>query len=147
MDWTKIGWHYLCQEGRKKNAHFRAHYLFWPKNFLAQNNVNQENYKNSGFNGNCPKPTLFFGKKCFWQWKSGFYCVFKKLCFPENTIFIMFSTKLLKNKTCILKKRKFMKNCGLFLNMANGVFWVWFSEVLILRKFVFGVTGIVSSVK
>ena len=38
---AKIGWHYLCQEGRK-NAHFRAHYLFWPKNFLAQNSVNQE---------------------------------------------------------------------------------------------------------
>ena len=24
---AKIAWHYLCQEGRK-NAHFRAHYLF-----------------------------------------------------------------------------------------------------------------------
>ena len=29
---AKIAWHYLCQEGRK-NAHFRAHYLFWPKHF------------------------------------------------------------------------------------------------------------------
>ena len=28
--------------GRKKNAHFRAHYLFWPKCFLDQNNVNQK---------------------------------------------------------------------------------------------------------
>ena len=27
---AKIASHYLCQEGRK-NAHFRAHYLFWPK--------------------------------------------------------------------------------------------------------------------
>ena len=26
----KIAWHYLCQEGRK-NAHFRAHYLFLAK--------------------------------------------------------------------------------------------------------------------
>ena len=27
----------------KKNAHFRAHYLFWPKIFWAQNSANQEN--------------------------------------------------------------------------------------------------------
>ena len=26
----------------KKNAHFRAHYLFWPKLFWDQNSVNQE---------------------------------------------------------------------------------------------------------
>ena len=38
---AKIGWHYLCQEGRK-NAHFRAHYLFGQKIFWAQNSVNQE---------------------------------------------------------------------------------------------------------
>ena len=44
------------------------------------------------------------------------------------------------------KNRKFMKNSGLFLNMANGVFWVCFFEVLILKRFVFGVTGIVSKV-
>ena len=39
-----------------------------------------------------------------------------------------------------------MKNSGLFLNMANGVFWVWLSEVVILKRFVFGVSGIVSKV-
>ena len=38
---AKIAWHYLCQEGRK-NAHFRAHYLFWPKFFLDQNSAKQE---------------------------------------------------------------------------------------------------------
>ena len=37
---AKIAWHDLCQEGRR-NAHFRAHYLFWPK-FFDQNSVNQE---------------------------------------------------------------------------------------------------------
>ena len=26
----------------KKNAHFRTHYLFWPKIFWAQNSENQE---------------------------------------------------------------------------------------------------------
>ena len=55
-------------------------------------------------------------------------CVFEKLCFPENTIFIVFSAKhsFSKTKTVCGKNRKFMKNSGLFLNMANGVFWVWF---------------------
>ena len=28
--------------GREKNAHFRAHYLFWPKIILDQNSENQE---------------------------------------------------------------------------------------------------------
>ena len=32
----------LFVSGREKNAHFRAHYLFWPKFFLDQNSVNQE---------------------------------------------------------------------------------------------------------
>ena len=32
----------LFVSGRKKNAHLRAHYLFWPKHFLDQNSVNQE---------------------------------------------------------------------------------------------------------
>ena len=54
--------------------------------------------------------------------------VFEKLCFPENTIFIVFSAKhsFSKTKTVCWKNRKFMKNSGLFLNMANGDFWVWF---------------------
>ena len=32
----------ICVRKGEKNAHFRAHYLFWPKHFLAQNSVNQE---------------------------------------------------------------------------------------------------------
>ena len=32
----------LFVSGREKNAHLRAHYLFWPKIFLDQNSVNQE---------------------------------------------------------------------------------------------------------
>ena len=71
---------------------------FGQKNVLAQNSVNQENYKNSGFSGHCPKPkmTPFFGKRCFFDMgeKVGFTnCVFEKMCFAENTIFIVFSTK------------------------------------------------------
>ena len=72
-----------------------------------------------------------FWKKVFFDMgeKVGFTnCVFEKLCFPENTIFIVFSAKhsFSKTKTVCWKNRKFMKNSGLFLNMANGVFWVWF---------------------
>ena len=93
---AKIAWHHFGQEGRK-NAHFRAHYLFWPNIFLDQNSVNQEKLKKkSGFSGNCPKPkmTPFFENGVFWHgWKSGFYCAFEKLCFSGNTIFIVFSAK------------------------------------------------------
>ena len=32
----------LFVSGREKNAHFRAHYLFWPKFFLDQNSAKQE---------------------------------------------------------------------------------------------------------
>ena len=79
------------ESGREKNnAHFRAHYLFWPKKlFLDQNSETRKNYKNSGFSGNCPKPkmTFFLKKVSFLTWvKIGFYCVFEKLCSSENTI-------------------------------------------------------------
>ena len=66
-------------------------------------------------------------------------CVFEKLCFPENTIFIVFSAKhsFSKTKTVCWKNRKFMKNSGLFLNMANGVFWVWFFWGFNIKKVCF----------
>ena len=32
----------ICVRKGEKKAHFRAHYLFWPKFFLDQNSVNQE---------------------------------------------------------------------------------------------------------
>ena len=83
------------------------------------------------------------------QGKSFPLAVFEKLCFPENTIFIVFSAKhsLSKTKNCMLKNRKFMKNSGLFLNMAKWYFLgVCFFEVLILKGLFFGVSGIVSKV-
>ena len=46
--------------------------------------------------------TPFFGKRCFFDMveKVGFTnCVFEKLCFPENTIFIVFSAKHSFSKT------------------------------------------------
>ena len=70
---------------------------FGQKIFVAQNSVNLEKL-NSGFSGSGPKPkmTPFLGKKVSFDMgeKVGFTnCVFEKLCFAENTIFIVFSGK------------------------------------------------------
>ena len=54
--------------------------------------------------------TPFFGKAVFDMGeKVGFTnCVFEKVCFSENTIFIVFSAKhsFSKNKNCMMKKQK-----------------------------------------
>ena len=68
------------------------------------------------------------------SWKHYFYSVFSK-------------TQLFKNKNCMLKKTE-------NLWKIVGCFWTWqmvslgfgFFEVLILKRFVFGVSGIVSKV-
>ena len=62
-------------------------------------------------------------------------CVFEKLCFPENTIFIVFSanTAFQKQKLYVEKKRKFMKNSGLFLNIAKWCFVGLFFRGFILK--------------
>ena len=135
---AKIAWHYLCQEGRKTRIFVHTicfgQNFFWPKKVQSR-----KNYKNSGFSGNWPKPkmTPFFEKGVFWHgWKVGFTnCVFEKLCFPENTIFIVFSAKhsFSKTRTVCRKKQKFMKNSGLFSNMARWGFLGLFFEVLILK--------------
>ena len=68
-------------------------------------------------------------------------CVFLKtlslLCFQQNTAFQ-------KQKLYVEKNRKFMKNSGLFLNMAKWCFGGLFFEVLIFKRSVFGVSAIVS---
>ena len=71
--------------------------------------------------------TPFFGKKVFFDMgeKVGFTnCVFEKLCFAENTIVIVFSenTAFQKQNMYVKQNRKFMKNSGLFLNMAKWCF-------------------------
>ena len=49
----------LFVSGREKNAHFRAHYLFWPKMFFGPKQCKPgTHYNNSGFSGNCPKPKM-----------------------------------------------------------------------------------------
>ena len=55
-------------------------------------------------------------------------------------------TQLFQNKNCMLKKnRKFMKNSGLFLNMAKWCFGGLFFQALMLLWFVFCVSGIVAA--
>ena len=149
-------WLTLCVSVREKKRAFSctlsvlAKNFFWPKTVQTR-----KNYKNSGFSRNCPKPkmTPFFWKRVFFDMgeKVGFTnCVFQKLCFPENIIFIVFSAKhsFSKTKTGMLKKTEnIMKNSGLFLNMAKWCFLGWcFFEVLVLLWFVFGVFGIVPGV-
>ena len=141
--------------GREKN-HFRAHYLFWPKFFLDQNSVNQENYKNSGFSRNCPEPrmTPFSLKRCFFDMgeKVGFTnCVFERLCFFFffwKHYFIVFSAKHSFSKAkiaCWKKTENLWKIVGCFWTWQNGVFGFVF-EALMLLWFVFGVFGIVPEV-
>ena len=125
----------MCQEGRRKTrifVHticFGQTFFFGPKQCKAGNTikigVSAEIVKKS-------KNDTFFWKRVSFDMveKVDFTnCVFEKLCFPENTIFIVFSAKhSFKNKNCMLtKNRKFMKNSGLFLNMAKWCFfWVCF---------------------
>ena len=140
---AKIGWHYLCQEERK-NAHFRAHYLFWPKNSFGPKQCKPGKTIKivaSAEIAQKQKWHLFLEKGVFDMGeKVGFTnCVFEKLCFSENTIFIVFSAKhsFSKTKTVCWKNRKFMKHSGLFLNIANGVFWVWFFWGFNIKKVCF----------
>ena len=95
--------------------------------------------------------TPFFGKRCFLTWvkKWVLLTVFWKAVFSwKHYFYSVFSkTQLFKNKNCMLKKTE-------NLWKIVGCFWAWqmvsfgfgFFEVLILKRFVFGVSGIVSKV-
>ena len=74
-------------------------------------------------------------------------CVFEKLCFPDNTIFIVFSAKhsFSKTKLYVEKAENLWKIVGCFWTWQNGVFGFVFWGFNI-KKFVFGVSGIVSKV-
>ena len=86
----KIDWHYLCQQGRK-NAHFRSHYLFWPKMFFGPKQCKPGNTIKIVVSAEIAqtKNDIFFEEGVFWHgWKVGFTnCVFEKLCFLK-TLFL-----------------------------------------------------------
>ena len=49
----------ICVRKGEKNAHFRAHYLFWAKNVFGPKQCKPgKTIKSSGFSGNCPKPKM-----------------------------------------------------------------------------------------
>ena len=112
----KIAWQYVCQEGRK-NAHSRAHYLFWPKMFGPKQWKPRKNYKkNSGFSGNCPKPKKWqlFLKKVFLTWVTKWVspCFWKAVFFCKHYCW---------------KNRKFMqKIVGCYLTWQKGVLCLFF---------------------
>ena len=113
---AKIAWHCLCQDSEegRKNAHFRARYLFWPKHVLGPKQckpgktiklvVSAEIALNQKWH-------LFFGKRCFLTWvkKWVLLTVFWKSCvfFWKHYFYSVFrATQLFKNKNCMLRKQK-----------------------------------------
>ena len=93
------------------------------------------------------KAKTYFGKKVLFDMgeKVGFTsCVFEKLCFAENTLFIVFSEKHSSSETkyvCWTKQKIYEKYWVVF----ELVFFVFF-EVLMLLWCLFGVSGIVPKV-
>ena len=122
---AKIGWHYLCQEGRKKRAIFVHTICFGQKIFLGPKQCKPGKTIKivvSAEIAQKQKWHLFLEKGVFDMGeKVGFTnCVFEKLCFPENTIFIVFSAKhsISKTKTVCWKKTE-------NLWQIVGCFWTW----------------------
>ena len=139
---AKIAWHDLCQEGRK--THFRAHYLFWPRTFFGPKQWKPgKTIKIVVSAASAEQMTpLFVWKRFFLTWvKSGFYslCFWKAVLFRKH-YFIVFSTKHsnCKKKLYVEKNRTFMKNRGLFLNMAKRCFCLFFFRFNVIVVFVSG---------
>ena len=115
---------------RKGEQCIFVHTICFGPIFLTKTVQTRKHYKNSGFNGNCPKPKmtpLFWEKVSFDMGERvGFTnCVFEKVCFSQKKhYFIVFSAKhsSCNKKLCVERNRKFMKNCGLFLNMPKWCF-------------------------
>ena len=119
----------LFVSGREKKRAFSctlsvlAKIFFWTKTMQSgfQRKLQKKKSKND----------TFFWKRVFFDMveKVGFTnCVFEKLCFPENTIFIVFSAKhsFSKTKTVCWKTVNLWKIVGCFWTWQNGVFWVCF---------------------
>ena len=143
----------LFVAGREKKPAFSctlsvlAKCFFWTKTVQRR-----EHYKNRGFSGNCKtaKMTPFVWKRGFWTWlkKWVLLTVFLKSCVSwKHYFYSVFSkTQLFKTKTACWKKRKFMKNSGLLLNMAKWCFFGFVFWGFNIKRCAFGVSGIVSQV-
>ena len=113
----------MCQEGRKTRIF--VHTICFGQFFWTKTVQSKKHYKNRGFSGNCKK-------KQKWH------------LFLEKGVFFDMVEK--EGFTVFLKNRKFMKNSGLFLNMAKWCFLGLFSLSFNIKRFVFGVSGIASKV-
>ena len=141
----------LFVSGREKKNAFSLQLSVLAKFFLTKTVQSTKHYKSRGFSGNCKKAkmTPFFGKGCFLTWlkKWVLLTVFLKSCvFPENTNFIVFSAKHSFSKTktvCWKKTENSWKIVGCFWTWQNGVFWGFVFWGFNVKRFVFGVSGIV----
>ena len=133
----------LFVSGREKKRAFSctlsvlAKMFFWTKTVQSR-----KHYK---------KNDTIFGKRCFLTWLKKWVLlnVFVKSCvsWKHYSYSVFNKAQLFKNKNCMLKKnRTFMNNSGLFLNMAKWCFLGLVFWGLILKGFVFAVSGIVSKV-
>ena len=126
---------------KEKRQPFRARYLLWPKTCLGPKQPNQENQQKSGFQRKLPttKNVTFFWRRFFEMVeKVGITdCVFGKLYFAGNTIYIVFSARHSNCRKICWKNRKFMK--------IVSCFWTWQEGVLlgVLLHFGFEVVGCV----
>ena len=140
----------ICVRKVQKARIFVATICFWKWSFLCPYKVTKH-CKNRGFSRHRRKPQMaLLVAKCHFgkgPRKGGIYYLWylKKLCFAENTIFIVLSAKhsFADMKECNLKKKQnFAKNRGLFAKMQKGVYLVCFFGFLVvlflfLRVFVF----------
>ena len=101
----------LFVSGREKNAHFRAHYLFWPKCFGPKQSKPGKTVK-KWFQRKLPKTKndTFFEKGVFLTWVKNWVLltVFLKSCvLLKTTMFIVLSAKHRScNKKLYVEKQK-----------------------------------------
>ena len=133
----------LFVSGREKNAHFRAHYLFWRKFSWDQNSENQKKTIKIVVSAEIAQNQKWhlFLKKVFFDMgeKVGFTdCVFEKLCSSENTSFIVFSAKhsnCTKKAVCWKKQKIYEKSWVVFDHgkKVQALMLLWFVFVCLVR--------------
>ena len=120
-----------CEKSKKWIFSKNSLTLFWPKCFFGPKQCKTGNTIKIGVSTEIAKKNkndTFFWKRVFLTWLKKWVlltvflksCVFLKtlflLCFQQNTVFQ-------KQELYVEKNRKFIKNCGLFLNMAKWCFF------------------------
>ena len=112
---------------RWKNAHFRAHHLFWPKNFGGPKQCKPGSTMKIVVSAEIAQNQKWH-KKVFLTWakKWVLLTVFWKAVFFRKHYFYSVFKEHSSCNTNTVCKQKLMKNCGLFLHVAKGCFFVCF---------------------